>query len=463
MKRILYTPILVVLIVFTSCEKALELDPVDGRLEVENAFQTKQDINEFLNSVYDVTANAYNGRLQNLGELLSDNLSAPNSHDDFTEVYNHNVLIFNGTVGPIYQDPYIGIFRANLILEKLDEKDFGYTAAEINRIKGECYFLRALGHFDILRLFAQPWGFTPSNSHPGVIYKTSSKVEEAPRPSVAEVYASLIQDLNDAASMLPTQNGIYATSYAAEGLLAKVYFQQGNYADAVQMATSVINSGAFQLDTAINRFNPNVSVESVFSTVSTPLGGTRVDNRSAGFSDNYGKSNENNPTLSLSQDFYSTYNADTSDKRLDMIEVLNAGAPNERIALRKFGKDYFSVPIIHLTDLKLLRAEALAEMNTDLATAIQDVNDIKERAYGGSGNNLASNAAASVIIDEARYERRFELVGEGDRIQQLKRRGAIEGENTEVRGDSWNCNGMILQFPSTQQTESFELNPSGGC
>lgn len=463
MNRILKISFLLMAVMLASCEKALELDPVDGRLEVENAFQTKSDMNEFLNSVYDVMASAYSGRIQNLGELLSDNLNSPNAHDDFTEVYNHNVLIFNGTVAPIYQDPYIGIFRANLILEQLDAKDFGFTPSEINRIKGECYFLRALGHFDVLRLFAQPWGYTAGNSQLGIIYKTSSEVKEEPRPSVAEVYSTMINDLNEAISLLPAQNGIYATSYSAEGLLAKVYFQQGNYTEAAQLASNVINSGAFQLDSSINRFSQNISSESVFSTVSTDLGGTRFTSKSYGFSDNYGKSNESNPTLSLSRDFYDMYSSDTTDRRLGMIEVLNAGAPNEVIVLRKFGLDYFNVPIVHLTDLKLLRAEALAELNTGLATAVQDVNDIKERAYGGSQNNIPSNASAGDIIQAARYERRFEMIGEGDRVQQLKRRGAIENEATEVRGDIWNCNGMILQFPSTQQTESFELNPSGGC
>lgn len=453
----------VILITFNSCEKALELEPDDGRLEIEEAFQTKQDILEFLNSTYDVTGSTYNGRIQHLGELMSDNLAVPNNHVDYTQVYNHNTSIFNGTIATTYQDPYIGVFRANLILEQLEANDFGFSTAELDKIKGECYFLRAINHFDVLRLWGQPWGYTSDNSHLGIVYKTSSEVEDAVRISVSEVYSKMITDVERAVNLLPTDNDIYATSYSAMGLLANIYFQQGKYTEAAQVASDVINSGAFTLDTNVNRYTRNVSPETVFGIVSTYIGVVNSIDKSAGFRNQYGDLVTVVPNFSLSRDFYETYSTDSTDKRLSMIEVLTPGEATERYALRKFGDQFLNVPVIHLTGLKLLRAEALAELGTDLSTAIQDVNDIRERAYGGSHNNLASNASASSIIEAAEYERRFELVGEGDRIQQLKRRGALEGESIEIRDHFWDCNGMILQFPSAQQSNSFQPNPTGGC
>lgn len=456
---------LIIIVLFTqfSCEKILEIDPLESSIDEEEALQTKSDMQEFLNSAYEVTANANNGRIQGLGELLSDNLVRPNNNNDLTEVFIHNVLIFNETTAGVYKDPYIGIFRANRILEYLDEKDFGYTPSELNTVKGECHFLRGFLHFQEVTLWAQPWGYTAANTHPGVIYKLSSTVEPQARPSVAEVYDLIIQDLQSAIDELPFQNGIYATKYAAQALLAKVYFQQGRYDEAVQLASEVIDNGPFSLDPDINRFKTDISQEAVFSTVSfvTPEGVIKA--KSTWFSDNYGKPGNNNPTLTLSREFYDDYASDTSDTRLSLIEVLNPGEANELIILRKFGAEYFNIPILHLTDLKLIRAEALALLNTDLSTAIQDVNDIRERAYGGSHNNLGVNVGASSIIEAARHERRIEMIGEGDRIQQVKRRGAIENEDLDIRDHSWDCNGMIIQFPSTQRTELFELNPTGGC
>jgi hypothetical protein len=112
--------------------------------------------------------------------------------------------------------------------------------------------------------------------------------------------------------------------------------------------------------------------------------------------------------------------------------------------------------------MKLIRAEALAALGSDLATAIQDVNDIRERAYGGPQKNLAGSAGASAILTAVRFERRIEMLGEGNRVQQLKRRGA-NGESITIRNAPWNCPGMVLQFPVSELTDIFPLNETGGC
>jgi hypothetical protein len=195
----------------------------------------------------------------------------------------------------------------------------------------------------------------------------------------------------------------------------------------------------------------------VFSTTSNS---TLRDFRSTGFTDNYRSDVNADPIFKATLEFYNTYAADTSDRRIkDFFELVD----EEVVLVKKFNQEFFDIPVIHLTDLKLLRAEAIAESGGDLSVAIQDVNDIRQRAYNSSLNDLPSGASASEIIAAARYERRIEMFGEGDRIQQLKRRGAIEGENTEVRNDPWDCNGMIIQFPISEQTTEFELNPTGGC
>lgn len=134
----------------------------------------------------------------------------------------------------------------------------------------------------------------------------------------------------------------------------------------------------------------------------------------------------------------------------------------EYYALNKFNGDYLTVPYITITELKLTRAEAAAELNQHLATAEQDLQDIMDRAYGTGTEDAPSNAAA--LITEVRVERRKEFVGEGDIGQQLKRRGAL-GENIIVRGAPWDCPGMVLQFPQSEiaNIPGFVRNEEGGC
>lgn len=440
-----------------GCEKMLETDLQGADLTEAEAIQSKQDVLDILQSCYDVTANVYNGRVQYLAELLSDNLVEPTVSEDLTEVFNHNTLFFNSTIGGIYQDPYITAFRANRILEVMD--NFNFSATEKSQLTAEVRFLRAISQWEILKLFAQPNGFTTNNGHAGIIYKTSTVEQIVPRDPVGTNYTAIIADLEAAVDDLPQSSDYYASQDAAHGFLAKIYFQAGDYTKAAEHASNVINSGRYSLGTSVDRFEVDTVVvsEAVFSTTSNSL---LRDFRSTGFTDNYRSDVNADPIFKGTLEFYNTYAGDTSDIRVkELFELVD----DEEVLVKKFNQEFFDIPVVHLTDLKLLRAEALAESGGDLSVAIQDVNDVRERAYGGVLNNLASNASATEIINAARYERRIEMFGEGDRIQQLKRRGAIEGESTQVRGNAWDCNGMIIQFPISEQTTAFELNPTGGC
>lgn len=445
------------LILSVGCEKFLETELQGADLTEAEAIQSKQDVLDILQSCYDVTANVYNGRIQFLAELLSDNLVEPTVSEDLTEVFNHNTLFFNSTIGGIYQDPYITAFRANRILEVMD--NFNFSATEKAQLTAEVRFLRAISQWEILKLFAQPNGFTSNNGHAGIIYKTSTVEQIVPRDPVGSVYAAIIADLEAAVDDLPQSSDYYASQDAAHGFLAKIYFQAGDYTKAAEHASNVINSGRYSLGTSIDRFEVDTVVvsEAVFSTTSNSL---LRDFRSSGFTDNYRSDVNADPIFKATLAFYNTYAGDTSDIRVkELFELVD----DEVVLVKKFNQEFFDIPVIHLTDLKLIRAEALAESGGDLSVAIQDVNDVRERAYGGTANNLASGSSASQVIDAARYERRIEMFGEGDRIQQIKRRGAIEGESTEVRGNPWDCNGMVIQFPISEQTTAFELNPTGGC
>ncbi len=456
---------LVSALLFVQCEKQLEFEPDNVLLEDE-AIQTKDDLQMLLNAAYEVMANGFNGQSQNLHELLSDDVAQPERQDDYTQVFNRRTDIFNGTVNTVYKEPYFAINRANVIRESVDLVT-GVTPSERQRLIAEADFIRGYCLFDVVKLWAQPYGYTPSNSHLGVAIPYEETNEPLPRTTVRAAYNYITGNLRRAETNLPDDNGNYASSWSAKGALAQVYFQMGKYDSAYFYANEVINSGKFSLESMSDpldfRFlTDRVSSETIFGSVSSNTGD---DNRSGGYTGNWRKGNQ--PTMTISKDFFNLYfptGADTNsiaDKRGAWFTILNAGEPSERIALNKFDKDYFNIPLIHLTEMKLIRAEAAALLGINLTTAVQDVNDIKQRA--GLAPSLPSNATTAEILFEVQWERRLEMIGEGDRTSQIKRRGAIDGENIESRGAIWNCNGMVLQFPAVERTEIFELNPEGGC
>ncbi|MDP5076328.1 MAG: hypothetical protein NWP82_07595, partial [Flavobacteriales bacterium] len=68
-----------------SCEKMLEYPP-EGAILAEDALNTPDDAQRLLNSCYDVIANLFDGKYQNICELMSDNMAEPNGLD-FNAIY----------------------------------------------------------------------------------------------------------------------------------------------------------------------------------------------------------------------------------------------------------------------------------------------------------------------------------------------------------------------------------------
>ncbi|HMJ47804.1 MAG TPA: RagB/SusD family nutrient uptake outer membrane protein, partial [Ferruginibacter sp.] len=147
-------------------------------------------------------------------------------------------------------------------------------------------------------------------------------------------------------------------------------------------------------------------------------------------------------------------------------DSLYASSNSHIYSITKYKRKDFILAVLHITELKLIRAESAASLGTNLAVAIQDINDITNRAYGGTVSPLPGTATASQVLSRVRAERRLELVYEnGDRLQQIKRLGALGVASVSHGNAPWNCNGIVLQFPAQEfnVNSSFVPNPTGGC
>ncbi|GAB1448570.1 MAG: RagB/SusD family nutrient uptake outer membrane protein [Bacteroidia bacterium] len=455
-----YIVILVALVSLSSCRKWLEVYPEGVQLE-EEAIKSQDDMVKLLNSCYDAMANQYNGQVQLFNELLGDNLEKPQS-GFVVPIYQRTTNFFNSDVGGLYLELYRPVFRINFLIKTLQDKRIPVDAATESRLIAEGKFLRAMCHFDLVRLWAQPYGASADNSHLGIVIRKAPTTDPLPRSSVKEVYDFIIGDLNDAIANLPDNNGNYADKDAARALLAKVYFQMNKFDKVKELCDVVIPN--YTMDTTLNRFvNALTSSENIFSFVSS----STQDNRASRFIGNFRIVNPSNPpAFRLSKSLYTEATSDPTDKRAAQYAVFNAGTSTETYGITKFNYDWLSVPMLYLTQLKLMRAEANAKLGVDLPTAIKDVNDVLERAFGSQVNNLPSGAGATQIVNEARKQRRLEFPIEGDRVQDLKRIGALEdpsGATFKIRNSPWNCPGLALQFPVNERTSVFVFNEEGNC
>jgi len=241
-----------------SCEKMLNYPPT-GAILAEDALKTPEDAQKLLNSCYDVMANVFDGSYQNLAELMSNNLASPNGLD-FKAVYNKETNFFTPTTNGVYADLYYAIYRCNSLLENFDLID-GLSDADRSRMEAEARFIRAFCHWHVVKIWAQPYGYTSDNSHLGIVIRDKASNEPLPRNTVAEVYNFIVSEMEVAASTLPSSNGNYATTSAAKAALAMIYFQMRDYSKAIQYSDEVINANNFE-QYSIDRF-PTVSDYSI--------------------------------------------------------------------------------------------------------------------------------------------------------------------------------------------------------
>lgn len=461
--------LLAISIFAASCEKILS-DKADNQIpDLAELIQSPQDAQNVLNGAYDVLVNGLDGQMQAISELLSNNLVAPLSNTDLLlPVYDRTTSTFNTATAAAYNEFYIAIFRANLLLKYAKDVP-GLSSDELNRIEGEAKFIRAMGHFWVVKNYAQPWGYTPNNNHLGIVIRSEPTPEPLPRNTVAEVYSFIQDDLLSAINALPETNNVYASKYSAAALLAYIYFLQNDFPNCVTYSDMVINSGNYSLEPTLDTFHAHDSLyqfipnpEMIFGAKSTVMLNDIRNDEFVG----YRKLSVQGARLSLSQECYNLFADNPLDLRNSWVEQNGS-----QYLLLRFGTsitnskaiNFFDIPVVRLTMIKLIRAESLGELGQNLSTAIEDINDIRERAFGSEIMNLSSGTSASDIIAAARNEFRKEMVGEGYWVDQLKRRGA-RGENITVRNAPWNCNGMAIQFPQNEGSgKGFIFNPEGGC
>jgi hypothetical protein len=457
--------------VLGSCEDLLEQKPpTDGaNILPDEAVETAEDLEQVMISSYDVLANTYNGNLQNLFNLLTDNLARPIQQDNYTSVWLRNTSIFNGNVGDRFRDLYISVLRANTVLENLDNVT-GLNDQMRSRLVGEAHFIRALGHFDAVRGWAQPYDWTSDNSHPGVAIRLSTDIVNAERSSVAEVYDQILSDLSVAQANLPVMNDVYADRWAALALEAEVRFQMHEYELAYDLANQVIEQSGYTFDEdRWNRYQwPQASPEAIFYIFSAIRQDGNVDGRSGGFTGNYYSGPDQVTTLNFTQEFYDLVTQSALDGPRDTMFVEVTQEETVVYVTEMFAPtpdrntNDFNIPLLTITQMMLIRAESAAELGLGLSQPIDDINRIRVRAYGNDTEKLSEAATAQEVIAAARLERRLDFPVNGQRLHDIKRIGS-QGEEILVRGVPYDCPGMILQFPATEGTDNFALNQSGGC
>jgi tetratricopeptide (TPR) repeat protein len=451
-------------LLLTACEKQLEVNPQQS-IDAETALQNDQDVNSAIVGCYSILAggNLYGTNLLMHPELLaadpSSGSTSPQRYATWSgtfsgprQVYNKSMTRENGEASRLWTAAYSAINNANNVLEALDKVN---DADLRTQLEGEALFIRGIMHFELVRFFAKQWGATAGNTQLGVVIKTKATKDEvaafdkAPRSTVADVYAQVINDLTAAIEKLPEINDVRATKYTALAFLSRVYLQQGNYNDALTAANEVIESGYFKM---------NASVAAVFSNKNTAESVWEIQQNEQ---NNAGTSNDGMATF-----FASLPGIGRADFRIpaqfpmvfpagDLRQVewyyVGTGARPGNVYCAKWKSFSQNLPIIRIAEMYLVRAECNIRLGLEIgATPAEDLAQVR--------NTVRTNsiAPASPTLDDILNERFLELAHEGHRIHDIRRLKLNAGQYT------WDADELVFPIPQrdVDATEGIiEQNP----
>ncbi len=278
--------ILILLIAGGCREESLEVKPVNQYLS-ENFFLTEEQVYAGLIAAYDPIgwSMAYGQWVSPVmyGEIRSDNANAGGDASDndqpaWQELDDLRESNSNAVLQPLLKKFYVGIASANAVLQMPQ-----ITSDNIVRYQAEAKFIRAYCHFEAFRHFGPiPVArelLTPAD-------------KDLVRSSMSDVFASIVQDLEEAIEVLPitlsSDEVGRASRGAAQALLGKAYLywadmdndDQAKFDLAAQHLKAVVESNQYALeDDFANLFAFGIknTTESVFEIQHSNLYGSSWD------------------------------------------------------------------------------------------------------------------------------------------------------------------------------------------
>lgn len=441
-------------LLFANCSKKLdELKPRTS-LTKDIALKDAAGVKNAVIGVYGIVRRSgfYGGDVQMSADLLGGNADMKwnGTFKGQLDVLTKSMVDNNELATASWIVAYEAINAANNVLENLDKIT---DVAERNKAKGEVLALRAMCHFELVRLFAQPWNTTGANNQLGVpIMLKPSNFEKVTRATVAEVYAQVIADLTDAETLLPTTNGVYINKYTAKAFLARVFLQKSDFTQALAKAHDVIaNSGKTLNPTVTAIFGTNGTSESIFEIQQTEANNAGIGN--SGLFAFYANLPQGRGDVEILDDHLNLYGG--SDRR--RTDLFYQGTLPNRAGKWASGKWKFynrNYVIIRLAEMYLIRAECNFRLGSAIgATPTADIFTIRNRANASD--------LGSVDLNAITFERQLELCFEGHRIHDIKRLKQNVVSSTPAFNYAFDSPKLVYPIPFRERTAnpSLEQNP----
>lgn len=452
-----------------SCKNDFLEQPIIGSDLAEDFYKTDEHFFQALVATYDVMqwGGTKSNWIMTVGLLnaASDDCFAGGSDiSDQPAWVAYDAFNLDPFLGPqegIWAKYFVGVFRANVVLDRIE------TAPEVTpvfkeRTIAEAKFLRAFFYFDLMRFFKNVPLFTSE--------LTGDEVDNVKQAPPAEVWAQIEQDLKDAINSpvlpetVPPNELGRITKGAASALLGKVILFQNDesrMAEAAGHLEDVINSGLYDLEADYGDIFKNENEFGIESVFEIQFSGNRPGDWGCCFA----SGPTQNPTEgNFAVQFFGIrdFSGDVyapgwgfCPVTPDLVDFMNGDPRYEHTildgnALKLTGAsytegyqntDYFIkkyaptiegqatdgvIPLgwsenireIRYADVLLMAAEALVRSGGDEGTARAYINKVRQRV---SLQPFPGSVSGQTLLDLIYRERRMELATEGHRFFDLVR------------------------------------------
>ncbi|MBQ6204504.1 MAG: RagB/SusD family nutrient uptake outer membrane protein [Prevotella sp.] len=413
--------------VFSSCSDFLNEEP-ELKQSNELTFSKFESLSNAGAALYGMfqSSDWYDGQFILQGELRSGNAKNPTSVAGSGR-YRQDVP-WNYTesqTSSLWTYAYYTIARANNVINNLEGKVTGdVTQKDVDNLKAEALFIRALCHFDLVITYAQPYTSQPNSLGVPVVLITENG--SPARNTVTEVYDQVVADLTEAESLMSddftrsdaSDKKAVASKAAIQALLSRVYLYMGQWQKAADYATKVINNKKYSLATGEDYINMyQAAIGDSYGEIILEVYGSKKNE----YWDDSGWSHL--PYITA-VDGYGDICATT-----DLVDLYEEGDIRAELFFKNENDNFTSkykgkagavpyetnVPIIRLSEMYLNRAEAI--INGASISGVTAESDL--RAIAEARNATAPSPSKTTVLQE----RRKELAFEGHFIYDLARNG----------------------------------------
>jgi hypothetical protein len=360
----------------------------------------------------------------------------------------------------IWGTPYDANRRANNLIKAIDDsKVTDATAKEIGDLRSQALVVRALVHFDLVRVYGNP--YTVDNGVSLGVPIVTEPIEPSATPTrntVAEVYDQVIKDLTDAiaSNSLSTSPELGSINvWAAKALLCRVYLYKGDNQNALTLAKDIITNSPYTLWTNAEYgdvWSKEGTSEVIFEIINTDTSDWG-DREGIG----YLMSEDGYSDMIVTTAFTNLLNEDPADVRHSIVSASHTDPMKnlygtDKVWCNKFrGKTggqipIANIPVLRLSEVYLNGAEAAFKLGgANLQTAADYVKAIAQRANPATAESFTS---ANISLDRVLKERRKEFVGEGHRFFDAMRNNLTI---TRYASDANRGRHYILTVPESRQ------------